>query len=137
MVDAEFFFINLFAADKALSLRVFCIQKDFEFIQTASFDLFLIHEPERVLKLLSDNENTESCISYLMTSFQNYLKREEKAGRLHPVMPVKKLLDYIFSVFEGILLQYTLDIKAGSGSYDAKASVNAMYRTLIALLGVE
>ena len=52
-------------------------------------------------------------------------------------MPVKKLLDYIFSVFEGILLQYTLDIKAGSGSYDAKASVNAMYRTLIALLGVE
>ena len=101
------------------------------------FDLFLIHEPERVLKLLSDNDNTESCISYLMTSFQNYLKREEKAGRLHPVMPVKKLLDYIFSVFEGILLQYTLDIKAGSGSYDAKASVNAMYRTLIALLGVE
>ena len=29
-------------------------------------------------------------------------------------MPVKKLLDYLFSAYEGIILQYTLDVKAGA-----------------------
>ena len=101
------------------------------------FDVFFIHEPERVLKMLSDTEGYESSFSYLMTSFQNYIKRESKAGNLHPVMPVKKLLDYLFSVYEGIMLQYTLDVKAGTNDYDAKASVNALYRTMLALLEVE
>jgi hypothetical protein len=72
-----------------------------------------------------------------MQSLFNYIKKEAKAGRLHPVMPVKKLIDYFFTIYKGILLQYTLEEKAGTNDYDVKSAINAMYLTMLALLGAD
>lgn len=99
------------------------------------FDIFCIHEPERVKEMLAKAEIPNNNFSYLMQNLYEYIKNQTKSGQLHPVMPAKKLIDYFFTIYKGIQFQYTLEEKMGTDSYDAKAMINAMYKTMLALLG--
>lgn len=101
------------------------------------FDIFCIHEPERVKEMLAKAEIPNNNFSYLMQNMYEYIKDQTKSGKLHPVMPAKKLIDYFFTIYKGIQLQYTLEEKMGTDSYDAKTTINAMYKTMLALLGID
>ena len=101
------------------------------------FDIFCIHEPERVKEMLAKAEIPNNNFSYLMQNLYEYIKNQAKSGQLHPVMPAKKLIDYFFTIYKGIQLQYTLEEKMGTDSYDAKTTINAMYKTMLALLGID
>lgn len=101
------------------------------------FDIFCIHEPQRVKDMLAKAKEPNNSFSYLLSNLYEYIRSETKTGRLHPVMPAKKLIDYFFTIYKGIQFQYTLEEKMGTGSYDAKSAVNAMYKTMLALLGID
>lgn len=103
---------------------------------SVEFDAFSIHEPERVYKiseLLKDND--ENSGMFLFFSLIDYIKTETKKGTMKPVMPAEDLAEYFMTVVKGILLQYSLTLKQQTEDYNTDSMYNALYRSMIALLG--
>ena len=49
------------------------------------FDIFCIHEPQRVKDMLAKAEEPNNSFSYLLSNLYEYIRSETKTGRLHPV----------------------------------------------------
>ena len=101
------------------------------------FEVFCIHEPERVKKILSiiDGSN-ENSNNYLFAALTDYINAETKKGTMKPVMPIPMLMEYFFTVYKGILFQYSISQNmTDEEPYDIASIYKAFYHTLTALLG--
>ena len=101
------------------------------------FDVFCIHEPERVKKIMEiiGDRHVNSGL-YFMDKFEKYIRKETKNGRMKPLMNSQRLIDFFMSSFKGIELQYTLGSVMGPlEKNEIKASMKALYLTMINLLG--
>lgn len=101
------------------------------------FDIFIIHEPERVMKIMEYiQERNVNSASFLANALLNYIKAETKKGTIKPVMPAEKLVEYFFTIYEGILLKYCITLKiVHADSFDIESSFTALYHTIVSLLG--
>jgi len=100
------------------------------------FDVFCIHEPERILKISEHlKDNDENSGMFLYFSLIDYIKSETKKGNMKPVMPVNDLVEYFMTVIKGILLQYSLTRKLQSEEYNTDSMYKALYKTMLSLLG--
>ena len=101
------------------------------------FEIFCIHEPERVKGILATIQDKDTENGYfLFTMLRDYIITQTKKGLMKPSLPADKLIDYFFTVFKGILLEYTISLKMDMGDYDITSMVKAMNKTMLALLGL-
>ena len=101
------------------------------------FEVFCIHEPERSMSIMEGiKDKYENSNIYLFTALTDYINSEISKGTMKPVMPVDELIEYFFTIYKGILFQYTImkSIQPNE-KYDTKSIYKALYETMVALLG--
>ena len=101
------------------------------------FEVFCIHEPERVTKIMNNIDGSnENSNMFLYSALTKYIKAETKKGTMKPVMPVPKLMEYFFTVYKGILFQYSISQNMPDEEpYDIASIYKALYHTMTTLLG--
>lgn len=106
-------------------------------ILAIQFEVFCIHEAERCLNIMNSiKDEYENSNIYLFTALTDYINSEIKKGTMKPVMPVNELIEYFFTIYKGILFQYTITKSIQPNEkYDTKSIYKALYETMIALLG--
>lgn len=106
-------------------------------ILAIQFEVFCIHEAERCLNIMNSiKDEYENSNIYLFTALTDYINSEIKKGTMKPVMPVNELIEYFFTIYKGILFQYTITKSIQPNQkYDTKSIYKALYETMIALLG--
>ena len=108
-------------------------------IISMQFDLFLIHDPKRVMAIISnigDSANSSSAV--LIQSISGFIEKGKSTGNIHTDLKTESLVEYFITIYKGIMLQYSLSKSAGEvPGYDVKASFDAMYMTIVSLLGCE
>lgn len=72
-------------------------------IQKIDFEMTVLamNAPKRVEKILSGIEETGN-MEYIVLSISQYFQQKMKEGKLHPRIPIEKLISYISASYSGI-----------------------------------